>query len=176
MTDQPKQRVPADVLLALGSNLGDRLDHLQRAVQGVARVAHVRAVSAVYETDPVGYTAQQPFFNAAVRCDTRLGLQRLFVWCKGLEFAAGRRPGVPQGPRPLDIDIIAYGALADRTDRLDIPHPRFADRAFMLAPLADVAPDTVIPGQIESVRALDRSVGRSGVRRAAGAEALWRAG
>jgi 2-amino-4-hydroxy-6-hydroxymethyldihydropteridine diphosphokinase len=164
------------VLLALGSNLGDRLEHLQRAVQGVARVADVRAVSAVYETDPVGYTAQQPFFNAAVRCDTRLGLQRLFVWCKGLEFAAGRRPGVPQGPRPLDIDIIAYGALAAHSDRLDIPHPRFAERAFMLAPLADVAPDTVIPGQTEPVRALDRSVGRAGVRRAADADALWHAG
>ena len=176
MTDQSRPHPPTTVLLALGSNLGDRLEHLQRAVQGVARVADVRAVSAVYETDPVGYTAQQPFFNAAVRCDTRLGLQRLFVWCKGLEFAAGRRPGVPQGPRPLDIDIIAYGALAAHSDRLDIPHPRFAERAFMLAPLADVAPDTVIPGQTEPVRALDRSVGRAGVRRAADADALWHAG
>ena len=164
---------PVDVLLALGSNLGERQRHLRRAVAWLARVGAVRAVSAVYETEPVGYAAQGPFLNAAARLLTRLGALRLFVWCKSLEFAAGRRPGLPMGPRPLDVDIVAYGPHTLTTPRLTVPHPRFSERPFVLVPLADIASETVVPGRQESIGALAERLGRPGLARVAGPDALW---
>jgi 2-amino-4-hydroxy-6-hydroxymethyldihydropteridine diphosphokinase len=164
---------PVEVLLALGSNLGDRQRQLERAVARLAWVGELRAVSALYQTEPVGYEDQGVFLNAAVRLLTWLGVQRLFVWCKGLEFAAGRRPGLPMGPRPLDIDIVLYGSQAVCTPRVVVPHPRFAERPFMLAPLADIAAETVAPGLPESIGVLDRRLGRPGVVRVADPGAWW---
>ena len=155
----------ADTLLALGSNLGDRRKHLRCAIDGLGRVGEVVGVSALYESDPAGLTDQDAFLNAAVRVTTRLDALRLFVWIKSLEFAAGRRPGVPMGPRPLDIDIVAYGHETLMTDRITIPHPRFADRPFVVAPLTDIAPETVIPGESAPLRDIDAQLGRPGVRR-----------
>ena len=174
MSAEARSGDPVEVLLALGSNLGDRHQHLRGAIQALERVGQILGVSAVYETEPVGYAAQDSYLNAALRLRTKLGPLRLLVWCKGLEFAAGRRPGIPLGPRPLDVDLVAYGELTLTSPRLTIPHPRFAERPFMLAPLADVAPDTVVPRQHEPLRVLDRRLGRTGVWPVSGAEALWR--
>ena len=112
----------ADVLIGLGSNVGDRLAHVRAAVDGLRPVLRDLAVSNVYETRPIGVLAQPSFLNAALRGVTALGPLRLFFWAKSLEFAAGRRPGPTLGPRQLDLDIIAYGDLELASARLHIPH------------------------------------------------------
>ncbi len=162
-----------DTLLALGSNLGDRREHLRFAIDGLERVGEVVGVSGLYESAPTGLTEQDAFLNAAVRLITRLDALRLFLWSKSLEFAAGRRPGVPLGPRPLDIDIVAYGPQTLMTNRITIPHPRFAERPFVVAPLTDIAPETVIPGKPVPLRELDAQLGRPGVRRMETTAAQW---
>lgn len=161
-----------DVLIGLGSNVGDRLAHLRTAVRGLRPLLRHVEVSHVYETKPVGVLAQPPFLNAAVRGATTEGPQRLFFWAKSLELAAGRRPGPRLGPRQLDLDIIAFGDLVVATPRLRIPHAAFAQRGFVLAPLADVAPDLVLPGADASVSALLGRIGRHGIERAFPPESL----
>ena len=155
-----------DVLIGLGSNDGDRLAHLRKAVDGLRSVLRHVQVSHVYETSPEGVLTQPPFLNAAVRGETTEGPQRLFFWAKSLELAAGRRPGPRLGPRQLDLDIIAFGDLVVATPRLNIPHAAFAERGFVLAPLADLAPDLVLPGADATVSALNRRIGPDGVERA----------
>ncbi len=161
-----------DVLIGLGSNVGDRLAHLRRAVDGLRSVLLSVEVSYVYETRPVGVLTQPPFLNAAVRGETTDGPLRLFFWAKSLEFAAGRRPGPRLGPRQLDLDIIAFGDLVVATPRLQIPHAAFAQRGFVLTPLADLAPDLVLPGADAPVSSLNRRIGRDGVKRAFPPESL----
>ncbi len=155
-----------DVLIGLGSNLGDRLRNLRTAVDGLRPVLRQVEVSYVYETTPVGVLDQPPFLNAAVRGVTSVGPQRLFFWAKSLEFSAGRRPGARLGPRQLDLDIIAFGDLQAATTRLRIPHAAFAERGFVLAPLADLAPDLTLPGAAAPMRVLAARVGRAGIARA----------
>ena len=155
-----------DVLIGLGSNVGDRLTHLRKAVDGLRLVLRNLEVSHVYETSPVGLVTQPPFLNAAVRGESTEGPQRLFFWAKSLELAAGRRPGPRLGPRQLDLDIIAFGDLVVETPRLHIPHAAFAERGFVLAPLADLAPDLVLPGAEATVGTLSARVGHHGVKRA----------
>ena len=132
----------------LGSNLGDREDHLQFAVDGLAAQAgRVVAISPVYETEPVGGPPQPEYLNAVVAIETGLSPRELLRLAKSLEEAAGREPPVPGqrwGPRPLDIDVLMVGD--ERVDEPDlvVPHPRIHQRAFVLAPLADVAPELVV--------------------------------
>ncbi|MGH8993320.1 MAG: 2-amino-4-hydroxy-6-hydroxymethyldihydropteridine diphosphokinase [Acidimicrobiia bacterium] len=132
--------------LGLGSNLGDRLAHLQSAVDGLAdRAGMVVAVSAVYETEPMGGPEQPDYLNAVVALDTALDARGLLGVAKALEEEAGRDlDGERWGPRPLDIDILMVGD--DRVDDPDltVPHPRIHQRGFVLAPLADVAPGAVV--------------------------------
>lgn len=130
--------------LALGSNLGDRGAHLQRAVDGL-RAAGVRvvAVSRVYETDPVGGPAQGPYLNAVVAIETDLDAHALLALAQRLERDAQRVRTERFGPRTLDVDVLLYGdAVIDDAD-LVVPHPRMWERGFVLAPLRDVAPHLV---------------------------------
>ena len=132
--------------LGLGSNLGDRLAHLQFALDGLAaRAGMVVAVSAVYETQPMGGPAQPDYLNAVVALDTALDARGLLELAQGLEVEAGRdRGGERWGPRPLDIDILMVGDERVAEDDLIVPHPRLHQRGFVLAPLADVAPGVVV--------------------------------
>lgn len=138
----------ARAYLGLGSNLGDRASHLQFGLDGLARRAgRVVAISPVYETDPVGGPAQPDYLNAVVVIETALSPRELLAVAKALEAEAGREPPGAEGrwgPRPLDIDILMVGN--ERVDEPDlvVPHPRIHQRAFVLAPLADVAPDIVV--------------------------------
>ena len=126
--------------LAIGSNLGDRAARLREAVRGMPDVV---AVSATYETDPVGGPEQGPFLNAVVELDTELTPRQLLQLCHRLESAAGRVRTERWGPRSLDVDVLLVGdAVVDEPD-LQVPHPRLWDRAFVLVPLADLAPDLV---------------------------------
>lgn len=132
---------PRRVLLGLGSNLGDRLDHLRRAVAALAEQDEVTAVSDVYDTDPVGGPDQGRFLNLVVALRTARSPHELLGLAQDLEAAAGRVREVRWGPRPLDVDILWIdGEEVDEAD-LTVPHPRMHERAFVLVPLADVAPD-----------------------------------
>ncbi|MFI5351069.1 MAG: 2-amino-4-hydroxy-6-hydroxymethyldihydropteridine diphosphokinase [Elusimicrobiota bacterium] len=127
-------------LLLLGANLGDREKNLRRAVAAIRAWdgCRVRKVSRLYETAPVG-PSERPYLNQAVALDTTRTPMGLLVEAKILEAAAGRKPGVRWGARPLDVDVVACGSLRVRTPWLTVPHPRVAERAFALAPLAEVA-------------------------------------
>lgn len=130
------------VALALGSNLGDRLAHLQSAVTGLAEGGvEVEAVSSVYESPPAGYEDQPHFLNAALVGRTRLPPSDLLELARRLEAEAGRERSFPNAPRPLDVDIVFYGDHVIRRPGLRIPHERWSTRAFVLAPLREIAPD-----------------------------------
>ncbi|HEX7130944.1 MAG TPA: 2-amino-4-hydroxy-6-hydroxymethyldihydropteridine diphosphokinase [Iamia sp.] len=132
---------PRRVLLALGSNLGDRAGHLRAAVAALGD--EVVATSAVYETPPVGGPEQGPYLNAVVALRTDLSARALLARAHELEAAAGRVRLERWGPRTLDVDVLWIdGEEVDEPD-LVVPHPRMFERAFVLVPLADVAPDLV---------------------------------
>ncbi len=140
------------VVIALGSNLGDRVGNLRRACSqlGAAGVA-ITARSSIWETAPV--PADQPaFLNAVVVAETALRARELLVAAKAIELRLGRRPSRHWGPRPIDIDILFYGDTGIDSDDLVVPHPRIAERSFVLAPLAEAWPG-VLP--VLGLRALD---------------------
>ena len=129
------------VLLALGSNLGDRAGHLGRAVAALGQRLRLTALSSLWRTAPM-YVADQPdFLNMAVAAETDLPPPELLALAKALESELGRRPGIRFGPRVVDIDILFYGDAVVALPELEIPHPRLAERAFVLAPLAEIAPE-----------------------------------
>jgi 2-amino-4-hydroxy-6-hydroxymethyldihydropteridine diphosphokinase len=128
--------------LGIGSNLGDRLAHLQLAVDHLAAAAGVRvtAVSAVYETDPVGGPVQDDFLNAVVEVDTSLDPHDLLARAHDAETAARRVRTVRWGPRTLDVDVLWIDGYTSDDPALTVPHPRLSERGFVLAPLHDLDP------------------------------------
>ena len=153
--------------LALGSNLGDRLDYLQAAVDALTDSPEIVpvAVSPVYETEAVGGPEDQPaFLNAVLVVDTTLTPRSLLERCQAAEDAFGRTREVAKGPRTLDVDVLAVGdGTVDDAD-LKVPHPRLAERAFVLVPWGDVDPDFAVPGH-GRVAELRDGVSDRGVRR-----------
>ena len=138
-------------ILALGSNIGDRLAHLRGAVAALNDLGSVVTVSSLYETEPVGGPAQGRFLNAAVMIDTELTPRRLLERVLEVERGAGRVRDVRWGPRALDIDIITHGAESVNEADLVVPHPRAVERRFVLAPVAEIAPDMELaPGMVVS--------------------------
>jgi 2-amino-4-hydroxy-6-hydroxymethyldihydropteridine diphosphokinase len=131
--------------LALGSNIGDRSEHLQGAVDALAATASVTvtAVSKVYETDPVGGPDQGRYLNAVVAIDTALEPRALLALAHAIETDARRVRSERWGPRTLDVDVLLVGDLRVDEPDLVVPHPRMWERGFVLAPLHDVAPDLV---------------------------------
>ena len=160
----------AEALIGLGGNVGDVRATLDRAVAAFCDGAAVRllARSADYETPPWGVTDQPPFVNLCLRVDTALGPRALLERALAVEAALGRdrAAGTRWGPRPVDIDILAYGDLALDEPDLRLPHPRMAERAFVLVPLAEIAPDWPIGGV--PVAALAARIDATGVTRLAG--------
>lgn len=142
--------------LGIGSNLGDRLAYLQLAVDRLATAEGITvvAVSPVYETDPVGGPVQDDFLNAVVAVETTLAPHALLAVAQGAEAAARRVRTERWGPRTLDVDVLLVDDLVSDDPVLTIPHPRMGERAFVLAPLHDVAPGlvTVPPDGWEGVR------------------------
>ncbi len=137
---------PVPVAIALGSNLGDRHAHLQWAIETLAtRVANLRASRAI-ETEPHDVPSPQPpFLNAAVVGETTMGPNELLAWLLSLEHVRGRTRQTPRAPRTLDLDLILYGDQILSGPSMTIPHPRFRERAFVVDPLAEIAPDWVDP-------------------------------
>jgi len=136
--------------VALGSNLGDSRRYLTDAIGAMERLPQTRVDgrSRIYRTPPWGVVDQPPFLNAAVRLDTALAPAELLDALLGIERAAGRvREGERWGPRTLDLDLLHMDGVRSDDLRLTLPHPRIAERAFVLLPLNDLAPDLEIPGQ-----------------------------
>lgn len=157
----------ATVYLGLGSNLGNREANLRMALRGLTRLARVKAVSALYETDPLG-PAQPAFLNAVCRIETGLDPLPLLRFLQALEHEIGRRPsGEIQGPRPIDIDILLFDDVVADADEIVIPHPRLHERAFVLVPLAEIAPKLVHPLLGQTIETLAAGVGSEGVRKIA---------
>ncbi len=129
--------------LALGSNIGDRLAHLQMALDALGNDSRVSllAVSSVYETDPVGGPVQDDFLNAVLLIETQVSPHEILAIAQGLEAEAQRVRIEHWGPRTLDVDLLLYGDETVNTPELNVPHPRMWDRAFVLAPLSEIAPD-----------------------------------
>lgn len=133
------------VYLALGSNMGNRLSNLKTAINNLTPQMAVKNKSQVYETPPWGFTDQAAFLNQVVKVETYLEPEALLAHLKRLEVALGRVPNFQNGPRLIDIDILFFDDRIVDTPPLVIPHPRLHERAFVLVPLADLAPDLVHP-------------------------------
>ncbi len=153
------------VVLALGSNLGDRRDILQGCVDAIAAIPEVQlmAVSPVYETVPVGGPAQPDYLNAVLLARTSLPARTLLDRLHEVEFAFERVREVRWGPRTLDVDIITVGGETSDDPELTLPHPRAHERAFVLAPWHDVDPAAELPGY-GPVRALLAATDATGIR------------
>ena len=141
------------VFLGLGSNQGDRLGELRRAVAalGALPTVEVTACSRVWETEHVGSDLQDPYLNACVAVRTGLAPLALLDALKALEAAAGRMPDGHRRPRPIDLDILLYGETVVSEGRLQVPHPELRHRAFVLQPLAEVAGERVCPDSGETI-------------------------
>lgn len=153
--------------LGLGSNLGDRLEMLQNAVTTLlaSPVVQAVAISPVYETEPVGGpSGQTPYLNAVLVVETTAQARLLLERALSTEDAYGRTREERWAPRTLDIDLLAYGSRVYDDPECTIPHPRVHERAFMLAPWADIDPDFTVPGH-GAVRDLLAKTDTTGVRR-----------
>jgi 2-amino-4-hydroxy-6-hydroxymethyldihydropteridine diphosphokinase len=152
----------AEVYIALGSNLGNRAQNLALACEELAReTIEIGAASSVYETEPWGPKPQGPYLNQVVRGTTELAPKALLARLLEIERTLGReRDGVERyGPRTIDLDILLYGGETLAEPDLQIPHPRMMERAFVLVPLAEIAPDLTVGGLAlaDALARLDRS-------------------
>lgn len=177
MSDEPDQttdQIPRTlgahlVYLGLGSNLGDRLAHLRAALRALAATVSVERVSSVYDTAPQHVADQPRFLNLVCAGHTALDPLALLREAKRIEAAIGRVAGPRFGPRVIDIDLLLYDTLVLDTLELTLPHPRLAERAFVLLPLAEIAPRQAHPALGRDfaalARAVDNSVESADVRR-----------
>ncbi len=133
--------------ISIGSNIGDRLDHLKQATRALhlhQRIS-VLSVSSIYETAPVGYTDQADFLNLTTGIETDLSAHELLAVCQEIEQELGRVRDIRWGPRTVDLDILLYNNESIETEDLVVPHPRMHLRAFVLIPLLEIAPSIAHP-------------------------------
>ena len=152
--------------LSLGSNVGDRDAHLARAKERLASAdIRVTRTSGIYETEPRDVPDQSWFLNQVVEIETSLFPRQLLARLAKIELAMGRVRNQVKGPRTIDIDILFYGAAVVSVPDLEIPHPRLADRRFVLEPLAELAPDLRHPRTRQTVREMLAAVSHQKVHR-----------
>jgi 2-amino-4-hydroxy-6-hydroxymethyldihydropteridine diphosphokinase len=145
------------VYLGLGSNLGNREDNLEMALKLLGQRMKIGKISSIYDTAPLGNTEQPRFLNIACQVFTRLSPEGLLALAKGIENKMGRH-GRSGEPRPIDIDILLYGDKVMDTPDLRIPHPHMAEREFVLAPLAEIAPSAVHPVNNKTVKQMRNDI------------------
>ena len=134
--------------VGIGSNLDDPAHHVRSALVELDELPHTRVVrrSSLYRSAPMGYAAQPEFVNAVAQLDTGLPAERLLAELQEIEARHGRRRSFANAPRTLDLDVLLYGDAVLDLPALKIPHPRMHERAFVLVPLAELAPDATVPG------------------------------
>jgi len=144
-----KTRPAADAIVALGSNIGDKIENVERAVACLIEAGDVelKSRSRIYKTPPWGITDQDWFVNACVGVRTSLEPHALLARCLAVEEKMGRRRAEKWGPRIIDLDVLVYGDVELSDDALTLPHPHITKRGFVLAPMADIAPDLVLDGR-----------------------------
>ena len=139
--------------IALGSNLGDRAEALSSSIRHLGKLGRIVALSSLYETEPVGYHDQPGFLNAVLALDTQLEPRSLLRALLAIERQLGRdrRKGPSKGPRTLDLDLLMVGDWVVADEELSLPHPALAQRRFVLAPLAEIAPGLRHPGSNQTM-------------------------
>lgn len=133
------------VYLSIGTNMGDRALNLSEALRLISGAVEMKETSSVYETDPVGYTEQPEFWNLVARVQTDLPARQLMAEMLAIEDRMGRKRSVPNAPRIIDIDILLYDDVISQDPVVALPHPRMAERAFVLKPLTELAPHLADP-------------------------------
>jgi len=155
------------VYLGIGANLGDRQANILQALQYVQSRASILTVSSFYETEPIGYREQPKFLNAACAIETELAPKELLRLLKWIEKRMGRMAAFRNAPRPIDMDILFYDDLNLESSKLQIPHPRMHERAFVLVPLAEIAPALVHPVLNKTVAQMLSEIDQQGVKHVA---------
>ena len=143
-----------DVYLGVGSNLGDKQENIRKALELLQEQCEVRAVSSLYNTEPVGFADQDWFLNGVGKIETELAPADLRSFLRSIEERLGKKSIRKNGPRTIDLDILFYGTRTINEVGLTIPHPRLHERLFVLAPLEEICPDFVHPLLNRSVREL----------------------
>lgn len=150
------------VYLGLGSNMGNRHENLKQALDLLSQRLRVEKVSSVCDSEPEGNPDQPRFLNLVCRVSTELEPMSLLTLVKGIESKLGRLPNTSNLPRPIDIDILFYGDRIIKSLKLSIPHPRLTERAFVLVPLAEIAPYLVHPASGKTIEKLKKEL--NGIR------------
>lgn len=155
----------SEAVIALGSNLGNRIENINAAVRAIARLSEVKIIkaSSVYETDPVGCDSDEKYLNAAILVETNASPALLLGECLGIEAAMGRHRTKKNEPRVIDLDLILYDNFKCDSFELTVPHPRILERAFVMAPLLELYPSGRAPGLFFGPHL--RDVGMDGVRK-----------
>lgn len=148
--------------LSLGSNVGDRFGQLQEAIRSLALLGEVRQVSSFYETEPMEFTDQPWFLNCAVELRTRYTPHNLMQALLAIEQEMGRIRNQPKGPRRIDIDLLLFNQEVVQHDELTVPHPAMQERRFVLAPLAEIAPQALHPIYKKNAAQLLSDLGKRG--------------
>lgn len=154
------------VYIALGSNLGDRAEHLRFAREQIdSQDLRLLRASSIYETAPRDVEDQPWFLNQVIECETQLFPRQLLARLQKIERAMGRKRRTAKGPREIDLDILLFGDAVVKASELEIPHPRMAERRFVLEPLAELAPEKKLPGSRRTIRELLAGVASQAVRK-----------
>ncbi|WP_078593227.1 2-amino-4-hydroxy-6-hydroxymethyldihydropteridine diphosphokinase [Evansella clarkii] len=153
--------------LSIGSNIDDREEHLKQAVKriGDLELVSIDQVSSVYETEPVGYTEQEPFLNMAIKIRTDLSAESLLQKTQEIENSGGRKREIRWGPRTIDLDILLFNEENITLEQLTVPHPRMLERAFVLIPLQEIAPSIELSNGKPIEQYIEELTGKEGVHK-----------
>lgn len=142
------------VFLSIGSNIENRQENIKTSIKEIKKLGDIKTVSSIYETEPVGYQKQNNFLNLVLKLETKLSPNKLIKETQKIENEMGRIKKIKDGPRNIDIDIIFYNDEIINTEKLTVPHPRMHQRRFVLAPMKEIAGETIHPVKNKTISEL----------------------